>query len=142
MKNDLLGQKLKELRKAKGYTQDYVASVLGVVRQTYANYESGIRKPGYDTLFKLSGILGISMDDLSQLTVEVDRDVYYDAPGPSQSTEDVRGFLEYFNNPANMKRFRNFSNLERELFYYFEKISEEDRKEVVAITKMKAHKNR
>ncbi len=142
MKNDLLGQKLKELRKAKGYTQDYVASALGVVRQTYANYEAGIRKPGYDTLFKLSGILGISMDDLSQLTVEVDRDVYYDAPGPSQSTEDVREFLEYFNNPANMKRFRNFSNLERELFYYFEKISEEDRKEVVAITKMKAHKNR
>ena len=40
MKNKLLPQKLKELRKVNNYTQDYVAEVLGVVRQTY------IMKPG------------------------------------------------------------------------------------------------
>ena len=142
MKSQLLPAKLKELRKAHGHTQDYVASVLGVVRQTYANYEAGLRSPGPDTLFKLAGLYGISTDDLLQLTVKLDRDVYYDAPAPTQSTEDVRGFIEFFNNPVNVKRFRNFSNLERELFYYFQKISEQDRKEVVAIAKMKAQKGR
>ena len=140
MNNPSLSTKLRELRKAHDYTQDYVASALGVVRQTYANYETGLRKPSPETLFKLAGLYNISTDDLMQLTIELDRNVYYDAPAPSQSTEDVREFIEFFNNPTNVKRFRNFSNLERELFYYFQKISEQDKKEVVAIAKMKAHK--
>lgn len=136
----LLATTLKELRKAHGYTQDYVASVLGVVRQTYANYETGLRKPGYDILFKLSGLYEISMDDLSHLTLDIDRDVYYDIPAPTQSTEEVRGFIEYFNNPVNAKRFRNFSDFERELFYFFSKISDQDKEEVVAIARMKAYR--
>ncbi len=140
MNNTMLASKLRELRKAHGYTQDYVASALGVVRQTYANYETGLRKPSYEVLFKLSGLYDISMDDLSQLSIELDRDVYYDLPAPSQSTEDVKEFIEFFNNPANIKRFRNFSNLERELYYYFSKLSDQDKREVVAIAKMKANK--
>ena len=40
MKNKLLPQKLKELRKVNNYTQDSVAEVLGVVRQTYSHYGS------------------------------------------------------------------------------------------------------
>lgn len=140
MKISLLPAKLKALRKAHGYTQDYVASALELSRQTYANYETGLRNPRPDTLFKLAGLYGISTDDLMQLTIELDRNVYYDAPAPSQSTEDVKEFIEFFNNPTNVKRFRNFSNLERELFYDFQKISEQDKKEVVAIAKMKAHK--
>ncbi len=142
MKNNLLPQKLRELRKAHGYTQVYVASVLECARQTYANYETGLRKPSSDVLFVLAGLYNISTDDLLQLTIELDRDVYYDAPAPTQSSEDVRDYIEFFNNPTNVKRFRNFSNLERELFYYFQKISEVDKKELVAIAKMKAQKDR
>ena len=41
MRGKLLPQKLKELRKVNNYTQDYVAEVLGVVRQTYSHYETG-----------------------------------------------------------------------------------------------------
>lgn len=37
MKGKLLPQKLKELRQVNNYTQDYVAAVLGVVRQTYSH---------------------------------------------------------------------------------------------------------
>jgi hypothetical protein len=33
-----------------------------------------------------------------------------------------------------------FSNLEKELFYYFEKISETDKKEIIEFTKIKARK--
>lgn len=40
MKGKLLPQKLKELRQVNNYTQDYVAAVLGVVRQTYSHYET------------------------------------------------------------------------------------------------------
>ena len=83
MKEQLLPAKLKELRKAHGYTQDYVAAALGVVRQTYSHYESGRRTPNPGTLYKLAGIYGISVDDLMQLSLEIDRNIYYDAPAPT-----------------------------------------------------------
>jgi DNA-binding XRE family transcriptional regulator len=51
MKNNLLPQKLKELRKAHGYTQDYVASICDVARQTYSHYETGKRTPSSEILF-------------------------------------------------------------------------------------------
>lgn len=77
-----------------------------------------------------------------QLTIELDRNIYYDAPAPTQSSEDLAGFLEYFNNPKNKKKYQYFNNLEKELLYYFEKISEDDKKEIIEFTKIKAHKNR
>lgn len=142
MNEGLLPAKLKELRIAHNYTQDYLAASLGIVRQTYGHYEAGRRKPSPDILYKLAGIYGISVDDLMQLTIEVDRNIYYDAPAPTQSSEDLAGFLEYFNNPKNKKKYQLFGNLEKELLYYFEKISEDDKKELIEIAKIKAHKNR
>ncbi len=142
MKNRLLPAKLKELRKVHGYTQDYVASALGIVRQTYSHYESGRRTPGPDTLFKLAGLYGISVDDLMQLTVDIDRDVYYDAPGPTQTSEDLAGFLEYFNDPRNARKYQHFNSLEKELLYYFAKITEDDKRELIEFAKIKAHRQR
>ena len=142
MNNKLLAVKLKELRKAHGYTQDYVATVLDIVRQTYSHYETGKRTPNSETLFKLAGLYNISVDDLMQLTTEIDRNVYYDAPAPTQTSEDLAGFLEYFNNPKNQKKYQLFSNLEKELLYYFEKITEDDKKEIIEFTKIKARKKR
>ena len=73
MNNKLLPQKLKELRKVNNYTQDYVAEVLGVVRQTYSHYETGKRTPDAEALYKLAGLYNISIDDLMHLTMNVDR---------------------------------------------------------------------
>ena len=141
MKQQSLSTKLKELRKAYGYTQDYVATALGIVRQTYSHYETGQRTPSSDILFKLAGLYHISVEDLMQLTLEIDRNIYYDAPAPTPSSEDLTGFIEYFNNPNNQKKYQLFNNLERELLYYFEKISEVDKKEIIEFTKIKARRN-
>ena len=138
MNQSLLSIKLKELRKAHGYTQDYVASALGVARQTYSHYETGQRTPNSEMLFKLSGIYNISLDDLMQLTIELDRNIYYDAPAPTESSEELASFLEYLNNPNNRKKYQLCNNLEKELLYYFEKISEVDKKEIIEFTKIKA----
>lgn len=46
------------------------------------------------------GLYNISIDDLMHLTVDIDREVSYDAPVPSQSSEDLSEFLEFFNDPA------------------------------------------
>lgn len=140
MKNSLLSTKLKDLRKAHSYTQDYVASALGIVRQTYSHYETGNRTPSAEILFKLAGLYNISVDDLLQLTIDLDRNVYYDAPVPTQSSDDLADFLEYFNNPNNQKKYQYFNNLEKELLYYFEKISDEDKREMIEFIKIKARK--
>ena len=140
LKNQLLATKLKELRTAHGYNQDYVASALGISRQTYSHYEVGRRTPSSEMLFKLAGLYTISVEDLIQLTVEVDRNVYYDAPAPTQSSLELNDFLEYFNNPKNQKKYQYSSILEKELLYFFEKLSETDKKEIIEFTKIKARK--
>lgn len=140
MKNHLLPQKLKELRKAHNYTQDYLAEVLGVVRQTYSHYETGKRTPDAEALYKLAGLYNISVDDLLHLTIDIDRNISYDAPAPTQASIDLAEFLAFFNNPANKKKYMFHTNLEKELLFYFDKISEQDKKEIIEFTKIKARK--
>ena len=105
MKNKLLPQKLKELRKVNNYTQDYVAEVLGVVRQTYSHYETGKRTPDAEAFYKLAGLYNISVDDLLHLTIDIDREESYDAPAPTQASTDLSEFLEFFNDPSNKKKY-------------------------------------
>ncbi len=137
----LLSKRLKELRKIYNYTQDYVAATIGTTRQTYSHYETGIRKPSTEALYKLSGLYNISVDDLLRLSVDFDRNIYFDAPGPSQSSVDLAAFLEYFNNPKNKRKYQYHSNEEKELLYYFQNLSGTDRKELIEIAKIKAKKN-
>ncbi len=114
-----LPQKLKELRKVNNYTQDYVAAVLGIVRQTYSHYETGRRTPDAEALYKLAGLYNISIDDLMHLTVDIDREVSYDAPVPSQSSEDLSEFLEFFNDPANKKKSTCFIRIWKKNCFLF-----------------------
>lgn len=142
MKNELLAQKLKELRKAHSYTQDYVAATLGVVRQTYSHYETGQRSPSPEILYKLAGLYNISVDDLIQISLIVDRDINYDAPTPTQSGEELAELLTYFNNPKNQKKYSLFSYLEKEMLFYFEKLPENDKRELIEFAKIKGRKNK
>ena len=138
MANSLLPQRLKELRKVNNYTQDYVAEALGTTRQTYSHYETGRRKPSPETIYKLALLYNVSADDLLHLSIEFDEKVFYEAPGPSQSSDDLAAYLEYFNDPRNQKKFRYNSNLEKELLLFFQMISDHDKREIIEFTKIKA----
>ena len=142
LKNPLLPKKLKELRLAHSYTQDYVASILNITRQTYSHYETGKRTPNAEMLFKLAGIYDISINDLMQISINIDRVCFYDFPGQTLSSENLDNFLEYCNNPTNQKKYQYHSILEKELLYYFEKISDEDKKEMIEFMKIKAKKQK
>ena len=141
MNNRLISTKLKELRKLHNYNQDYVASALGIVRQTYSHYETGKRTPNSEILFKIAGLYNIPVDDLMQLIIDIDRNVYYDAPTPTNSSNDLSDFIEYFATPGNQKKYQYNTILEKELLYYFEKISEDDKREIIEFIKIKARKN-
>lgn len=66
------GQKLREVRTAKGYTQQVLAEKLYVTRQTVSRWESGNRYPDLETLKKISVELEVSVDEL--LSTESDLD--------------------------------------------------------------------
>ena len=140
MESTQLAKRLRELRKVNNYTQDYVASALGVIRHTYSHYETGKRTPNSEMLYKLAGLYDISVDDLLHLSIDLDKNIYYEAPGPTQSSDDLAAYLDFFNNPSNQKKFQYNTNLEKELLYYFQKITDSDKKEIIEFTKIKAQK--
>lgn len=137
MAETLLSKRLKELRKMHNYTQDYVASALGIIRQTYSHYETGTRIPNTETLYKLSAIYGVSFEDLVQLSIAVDRNEIFEMPAKTSSSEELSAILEYFNNPNNRKKYQYHTNIEKELLYYFQQISDEDKKEIIEFIKIK-----
>lgn len=136
----LLGKRLRELRKVNGFTQDYVVSVLGVIRQTYSHYESGRRTPNPEAIYKLAGLYNISADDLLYLSINIDESEYSEMSEPTKASEDLLAYLEYFSNPSNQKKYQYNTNLEKELLYYFQKISDDDKKEIIEFFKIKASK--
>lgn len=54
--------KLIRLRTARGLTQEQVATLIGVTRSTYANYEYGYRNPSLENIIKLKKLFNVSED--------------------------------------------------------------------------------
>ena len=59
-----LGEKLSKLRKEYNYTQEQLADILGVTRQSISKWESDIAYPETDKLVKLGKLFDCSMDYL------------------------------------------------------------------------------
>lgn len=58
----MFGERLKELRKKNRYTQVTLAEKLGVSKGTVAMWETGKRKPDFETLCSLSEFFDVSTD--------------------------------------------------------------------------------
>lgn len=142
MQTNLLAKRLRELRKAHGYTQDYVAEFLGLVRQAYSHYETGKRTPNPEILYKLAGLYNISIDDLMHLAINLDKNIYYDAPAPTQSSIELEEFLNFLNSPQNEKKYKLFSTSEKELLFYFKQLSDFEKQEIIEIEKLKVRRNK
>lgn len=56
--------KIKELRNAKGLTQNALGKMIGVSGQTILNWENGIYEPRISQLIALSDVFGVSIDEL------------------------------------------------------------------------------
>lgn len=57
-----IGKNIRDIRKAKGMTQDALAAALFVTRQTVSNYENGKSRPDMDMLLQISDILETDMN--------------------------------------------------------------------------------
>ena len=59
-----IGKNIRYYREKKGYSQEQLAQLLFVTRQTVSNYETGRCRPDVETLVKLAGLLDIDVTDL------------------------------------------------------------------------------
>ena len=65
-----LGERLVELRKKHGYSQQEIADRLSVTRQTISNWECGQGAPALDKAAELAVIFEVSLDELAGLAGE------------------------------------------------------------------------
>ena len=56
--------RLVQLRKKRGLTQQQIADKIGVNRGSYSNWEKGKREPSFENLIKLTNILNTTTDFL------------------------------------------------------------------------------
>lgn len=90
---------LKEIRKAKGISQDKAAEDLGISLRAYQNYEYGAREPNLEMLNKLADYFEVTVDYL------LGREKAPDPFGElNLSTEDEREVLaKYMSLPENVR---------------------------------------
>ena len=59
---DSIGKKLKEIRQNKNFTQEFVATSVGVNTSHISNIENGKVKISLTTLFNVCNVLGTTVD--------------------------------------------------------------------------------
>lgn len=91
------GERIRRLRKKKGYTQEKIAVLLNIDRSYYSRIESGKRGCSVDMLVHLSELLDVSLDDLvfgeNRCRTVTDRD-------EAQLKDDITALLD------RLERFR------------------------------------
>lgn len=63
-----MGEKLRQLRRKKGLSQEAVAKELGISRQAVSKWETDLDQPDLDNLKKICEILEISADELLDIS--------------------------------------------------------------------------
>ena len=69
----MLGTNIKNLRKAKGFTQEELAIRVNVVRQTVSKWEKELSVPDADTLQKLADVLETDVSKLLGGDIELEK---------------------------------------------------------------------
>ncbi|MBR6158823.1 MAG: helix-turn-helix domain-containing protein [Lachnospiraceae bacterium] len=73
-------ENLIELRKFNRYSQEELAEIIGVSRQTLSKYETGESLPDIDKCRLLADAFGVSVDDLISYEKNGDESLGYDIP--------------------------------------------------------------
>ena len=83
-----LGEKLSKLRKEHNYTQEQLAEILGISRQSISKWESDIAYPETDKLIELGKLFDCSMDYL--LKEEITEKNSVQVTGFAEKVEEIR----------------------------------------------------
>lgn len=59
--NEIIAKNLQKLRSVSSYTQEEIASALGISRSSYSNYESGLREMPLNLMEKAADFFGCEL---------------------------------------------------------------------------------
>ncbi|TLS38911.1 helix-turn-helix domain-containing protein [Pseudalkalibacillus caeni] len=101
----MYGKRLRELRKSRYWTMDYVCSQIGIAKSSYAGYESQTRQPPIDKCLKLASLYMVSVDYILGLTEAPDT-------GPLDLREILnRNDLHYGGTPLSQEELKPFREI-------------------------------
>ena len=92
----MTANRLQQLRKANGYSQDVLAEKLGISRQAVSKWERAESSPSVDNLLDLARLYGITVDEM--LNTDGDRVVI---KTQSNTKKDIKGKLKSLISKAN-----------------------------------------
>ncbi|MFS1663313.1 helix-turn-helix domain-containing protein [Streptococcus sp. zg-JUN1979] len=129
-----IGEKIKDYRKQKGWTQLELGKKIGLGKNAISNYEKGFRTPKKDTMFALAEAFNISIDDLfpPTSTKEVPENAHFER---DELVEELTSNYIQLDNKRRhklvdtsrelVKEMNNDDAVEEELFEYhvYEKLS-------------------
>ncbi|AEH47105.1 helix-turn-helix domain-containing protein [Parageobacillus thermoglucosidasius] len=108
-----LGERLKLCREKKGLSQKEVAEKIGIKNNTLSNYESGERRPDYETLCKLADLYEVSLDYLIKGQEHKEEKenknlFFFDIEGlTEEEIEEIKRHIEYVKWKAKQERGKN-----------------------------------
>ena len=73
-----IAQRLAELRRKRGYSQEALANALGLSRQAVSKWERAESSPDTENLIALARQYGVSLDELIRVAPEVEDDVAFE----------------------------------------------------------------
>jgi transcriptional regulator with XRE-family HTH domain len=94
----IYGERLKQLREARGLSQERLAEILNTTRSRIGNYERGIRQPDFEMQEAIADFFNVSLDYL------FDRDKAMD--------EQKRRLLAYYEKLSNISKEKAMERLE------------------------------
>lgn len=88
--NVQIAQRLAELRRSKGYSQEALANELGLSRQAVSKWERAESSPDTENLIALARLYGVSLDDLLRLDDDVREDAAFEKADREREQEGRR----------------------------------------------------
>ena len=88
----VIGDKILELRKKSGMSQEQLAAQIGVSRQSISKWESGASMPDNDKLILLSNFFNVSLDYLMEDNVELNNQsdhIENKTPAPTEAKKSL-----------------------------------------------------
>lgn len=93
--NELLGNRIKELRSAKNFTQEQMADQIGVSRQKYARIEKGTNQITLEMLSRIARVLDVTVADITRVLDETPM-VTYRVGTETASSKKIFDMIDLF----------------------------------------------
>lgn len=82
-----IAQRLAEMRREQGYSQEELASQLGLSRQAVSKWERAESSPDTGNLIALANLYRITLDELVRVEADIDDDVRFESTDKGSSAE-------------------------------------------------------